>query len=180
MIEQLHRTTSIKSFAKMTIFNSFIIIPITMLVINQLLVNYQLPSSETTNNNRPKSPVLLVSGHVVLTRDDQGQHLVLSGEDGKKGKGGGDQLVIAGSQMGGDGQDSNMILQDASNREGDIVMSGKSMIIPGEDGHIVLADSRNQNQRRNQPPPMNPMLFWAPYMNNRYLYRMMMMMPGYG
>lgn len=108
----------------------------------------------------------------MLTGEDGGK----KGKGGKGGKGGGDQLVIAGGGM--DGQSSNMVLEDASSREGDIVMSGKSMMIPGEDGHIVLADSRSQNQR--QQPPMNPLMFWAPYMGNRYLYRMMMMMPYYG
>lgn len=124
----------------------------------------------------------MTNGHIVLTRDDFSQSLVLTGDDGggkdgKGGKGGGgdDQLVIAGNQMGGEGQNSRMVMQDAANREGDIVMNGKSMIIPGEDGHIVLADSRSQNdQQRSSPSPFNPMLLWAPYMNNRYFYRMMM------
>lgn len=125
-------------------------------------------------------PLLIqpASGHVVLTRDDRGSSLVLTGEDGKggKGKGGGDQLVIAGSNMGGDNQNTNMVLEDASNREGDVVINGGSMIIPGEDGHIVLADGRSKEGGGGggRPPPFNPMIFWLPYMNSRSsLYRVM-------
>ena len=117
--------------------------------------------------------------HVVLTRDDKGQSLVLTGEDGKKE--GGDQLVISGNNMdgGGDGgQSSNMILQDASNREGDVIMNGRSMIIPGEDGHIVLADSRRDGgdsppPRQPPPPQLNPFLLWAPFMSRGFGSRMM-------
>lgn len=124
-----------------------------------------------------KSRVLLVSAHIVLTRDDISQSLVITGEDGGKGKGGGgDQLVIAGNQMGNGGQNSNMVVQDAANREGDVVINGNSMIIPGEDGHVVLADSRSRQDgdNRNRPPPMqNLFAFWLPYMNSRMAYRMM-------
>jgi len=116
---------------------------------------------------------LYAEAHVVLTRDDQGQNLVLTGEDGKGGSEGGDQLVIAGHNMGGD-QDSKMVMQNAANREGDVVISGKSMIIPGEDGHIVLADSRQQDDRTNGPPmPHNPFMLWMPFMSPRFAYRMM-------
>ena len=112
----------------------------------------------------------------MLTRDDQGQSLVLSGEDGKKDDGG-DQLVIANHNTDGGGQDSKMIMQDASNREGDVLINGRSMIIPGEDGHIVLADSRRddsgpQHHRHNYHRP-NPFMFWTPYMSPRMMYRMM-------
>jgi hypothetical protein len=170
-----HHQKSSSSCGKL---HSLVLISVSLLIINELLVNFQAPIAEKSAENNSKSSFLLVNGHVVLTRDDHGQHLVLTGEDGKKGKGGGggDQLVIAGSQMGGQNDGgSNMVLQDAANREGDIVMSGKSMIIPGEDGHIVLADSRNQSQRRHHTP-INPLIFWAPFMNNRYMSRMLPMM----
>lgn len=142
--------------------------------------------SATSSPDTQSKSWLHASAHVVLTRDDRGQNLVLTGEEGKKGGGGGDQLVISGNNMDGEGHSSNMILQDASNREGDVVMSGRSMIIPGEDGHIVLADSRRQDNGGGgggggggsgfMPPPMNPfMSYWGPYMSNRmYPYRMMM------
>lgn len=104
----------------------------------------------------------------------------MTGEDSKKEDG--EQLVISGQNMGGGGgggggESTNMIMQDAANREGDIVMHGRSMIIPGEDGHIVLADSRRNDgdgpPRGPQPPPMSPLMYWAPYMNSRMFYRMM-------
>lgn len=129
--------------------------------------------------------IMLADGHIVLTRDDRGSSLVLTGEDGKGGgkggKGGGDddQLVIAGDNGGGGGggggRNTNMIVQDASNREGDVVINGNSMIVPGEDGHIVLADGRSQGNERSQqqqPPPPNLFAFWLPYMNSRMSYRM--------
>lgn len=131
------------------------------------------------NIQQHKSRVHLVSAHIVLTRDDMSQSLVITGEDGGKGKGkggGGDQLVITGNRMGNGGQNSNMVMQDAANREGDVVMNGNSMIIPGEDGHIVLADSRSRQDgdNGNRPPPMqNLFAFWLPYMNSRMAYRMM-------
>ena len=122
--------------------------------------------------------------HIVLTRDDRGQSLVLTGEDGGKGgkgsKGGGDgdQLVISGNNMGEGGQNSNMVMQDASNREGDVVISGNSMIVPGEDGHIVLADSRNKHGSNGPSPPQpNLFAFWLPYMSNRMGYNPYRMMP---
>lgn len=136
-------------------------------------------------NNLAKGLILLASGHIVLTRDDRGSSLVLTGEDGKGGKGkgkgeSGDQLVIAGHNMGGGGdsgggQNTNMVVQDASNREGDVVINGNTMIVPGEDGHIVLADGRGQEngQQRPPPPPPNLFAFWLPYMNSRMGYRMM-------
>ena len=126
--------------------------------------------------------------HVVLTRDDHSQSLVLSGDDGGGGKdgGGGERVVIAGSNMGGDGggggQDTRMIMQNADDREGDIVMSGRSMIIPGEDGHIVLADGRSQNDgiRRSQPFN-NPFMLWTPYMGGGYSsLNYLRMMPFFG
>lgn len=187
-IERVHQTTmrtSIRvrrrlasSLAQISAFNSLIYLSITMLIINHLVIDQQMSSPGLLY--WPASSVLLVSGHVVFARDDQGQHLVLTGDDGGKGgkDGENDQLVIAGSQMGSGGQDSNMVLEDASNREGDIVMSGKSLIIPGEDGHIVLADSRNHNQHKHLPPT-NPLIFWAPYINSKYLYRLMTT-PYYG
>lgn len=124
--------------------------------------------------------IILASGHIVLTRDDRQQSLVLTGEDGKGG-GNGDQLVISGNNMGGGGgQSSNMVMQDAANREGDVVMNGNSMIIPGEDGHIVLADSRNSNGggRGNggQGMMQNPFALWMPYMYGRSSW----MMPFFG
>lgn len=132
--------------------------------------------------------VTQASAHIVLTRDDRGQNLVLTGDDGGgkgKGKGGGgDQLVIAGSQMGGSGQDTNMIVQDAANREGDVVIQGNSMIVPGEDGHIVLADSRSKGGEGGgggggyRPAPFNPMLLWLPYISSRSTYRMMPFFDG--
>lgn len=138
------------------------------------------PTLTTTNGDHLGKiylgPILFANGHVVLTKDDQGQSLVLTGEDGKK-EDGGDQLVIAGHNTGGGGQDSRMIMQDASNREGDVVINGRSMIIPGEDGHIVLADSRRDDsgshQHHHQYQPPNPFMFWAPYMSSRAMYRMM-------
>lgn len=124
--------------------------------------------------------VLFANGHIVLTKDDHGSSLVLTGEDGKgggkgKGKGGGDQLVIAGHNMGGTGQDTNMVMQDASNREGDVVIQGQSMIVPGEEGHIVLADGRSKSGggHMHRTPLINPMMFWLPYINSRSMYRMM-------
>lgn len=127
------------------------------------------------------------SSHIVLTRDERGSSLILTGSDGGKGGkggkgGGGDRVVISGSNMGGDGQSSNMIMEDASNKEGDIVMNGNSMIVPGEDGHIVLADGRNRGGDGNgpQPPPPNLLALWMPYMNSRMSrnpYRMMMPFP---
>lgn len=150
--------------------------------INELLGRLQ------TDQNQAESSglglVMLAEGHIVLTRDDRGSSLVLTGEDGKGGgkggKGGGedDQLVIAGDNGGGGGggggRNTNMIVQDASNREGDVVINGNSMIVPGEDGHIVLADGRSQgNERSQQPsPPPNLFAFWLPYMNSRMSYRM--------
>lgn len=116
--------------------------------------------------------IMLVSAHIVLTKDDRSQSLVLTGEDGRGG--GNDQLVIAGNNMGGptdQGGSSNMIMQDAENREGDIVMNGNSMIIPGEDGHIVLADSRSKREDSGQQsgPQFNSMLaFWLPYMRGGF------------
>lgn len=149
------------------------------LVLVLFLSNLEL-SNEDAKIQPHKSRILLASAHIVLTRDDRGQSLVLTGEDGKgggKGKGGGgDQLVIAGNNMGG--QNSNMVLEDAANREGDVVINGNSMVIPGEDGHIVLADSRDRQGGGggdgNRPPPMqNLFAFWMPYMNSRMAYRMM-------
>lgn len=116
----------------------------------------------------------LASAHIVLTKDDHGSSLVLTGEDGKggKGKGGGDQLVIAGHNMGGNERDTNMVMQDAANKEGDVVIHGNSMIVPGQDGHIVLADSRSKSG--GAPRPMiNPMMFWLPYMSSRSMYRIL-------
>lgn len=100
------------------------------------------------------------SAHIVLARDDRGGNLLLTGQDGGGRDANGDNLIIAndvhaGVGSGGAGQDSNLVLQDAANREGDVVISGKNLIIPGEDGHIVLADSRS-NHNRAQPP------FWYP------------------
>lgn len=150
------------------------------LVMVLFLGNVEL-SNENAKVQPNKSRILLASAHIVLTRDDRGQSLVLTGEDGKgggKGKGGGgDQLVIAGNNMGD--QNSNMVLEDAANREGDVVINGNSMVIPGEDGHIVLADSRDRQgggggDDRNRPPPMQNMFaFWMPFMNSRMVYRMM-------
>ena len=120
--------------------------------------------------------ILSASGHIVLTKDEHSQSLVLTGEDGRGGKGkggGGDRLVISGSNVGEGGQGSNMIMQDAANREGDVVINGNSMIIPGEDGHIVLSDSRRRGGGGDGPRPLNPMIFWLPYMNSRLSYRIM-------
>lgn len=150
--------------------------------------------SNHLQNNHDSSEVKTIStffsyanAHVVLTRDDRGQNLVLTGEDGKNEDGEGDQLVIAGDNMGGGGgggQDTRMIMQDAANREGDVVMNGRSMIIPGEDGHIVLADSRQQDgggggggggfPRHMSPMGPNPLMMWMPFMGPRLAYRMMM------
>lgn len=127
---------------------------------------------------------IFADGHIVITKDDRGSSLVLTGEDGRGGKGGkgkgkgkgedGDQLVITGET--GGGRNTNMVMQDAANREGDVVIQGNSMIVPGEDGHIVLADGRSQGNGRPQPPP-NLFAFWLPYMSSRMSYRML---PFYG
>lgn len=111
-----------------------------------------------------------IQAHVVLTRDDRSQSLVLTGDDGNKG---GDQVVISGQNMNGNGGSTNMIMQDAANREGDVVMNGNNMIVPGEDGHIVLADGRSNRAREDVGPmTQNFMPFWMPYMNSPYNYRM--------
>lgn len=113
--------------------------------------------------NKLRSLAVFADAHIVMTRDDRGQSLVLTGEDGKGGKGGGgDQLVISGD-MGGN-QNTNMVLQDAANREGDVVIQGGSMVVPGEDGHIVLVDGRSNNGG-GRPPPMNYLAQWLPYMS---------------
>lgn len=146
-----------KSFIKFSTYYPIILIAVA--IINEKLLSSNL--------------ITVVDGHIVLTKDDYGQSLVLTGEDGKGGKGGkgggGDQLVISGSNMGGNGESSNMVMQDAANREGDVVINGNSMIIPGEDGHIVLADGRGNNRQQQFRPPFqsNLLAFWLPYMNNR-------------
>lgn len=133
-------------------------------------MNHQNGETAPPVRRSRKRVVLLASSHIVLTKDDNGQSLVLTGDDGKgkgKGKGGGgDRLVIAGHGMGGDGANSNMVMQDASNREGDVVINGNSMIVPGEDGHIVLADSRRNDQQRPSGPPPNLWAFWMPFLRN--------------
>lgn len=147
---------------------------IAIIIINchyDLQVNERTQTSSQGRSRR--RVVLLASSHIVLTKDDNGQSLVLTGEDGKgkgKGKGGGgDQLVIAGHGMGG-GDNSNMVMQDAANREGDVVINGNSMIVPGEDGHIVLADSRSNQQSQRRMPPPNLWAFWAPFLRGRMAY----------
>lgn len=132
----------------------------------------EMPANEDNQNLASKKLIHFAHAHVVLTRDDQSSSLVLTGEDGKGEESSGDQLVIAGNNMGG-GQDSRMVMQNAANREGDVVMNGKSMIIPGEDGHIVLADSRQQDDGiRRSPVPPNLFMLWLPYMSPRFAYRM--------
>lgn len=133
------------------------------------------PRPGTTRVSKRSGLILLARGHIVLTKDDQAQSLVLTGEDGSKGdKGGGDRLVIAGTNMGSGGQDTNMVMQDASNRDGDVVVNGNTMIIPGEDGHIVLADSRRRGGGGGEPGRLiNPLIYWLPYMNSRLAYRLM-------
>lgn len=100
--------------------------------------------------------IYLTEAHIVLTRDDRGGNLLLT-EESKRSDG--DNLIIANDGQNGPGdgggQNSNFVLQDAANREGDVVINGKNLIIPGEDGHIVLADSRTNNnhyQHRHNPP----------------------------
>lgn len=121
--------------------------------------------------------------HIIMTRDDRGGNLLLTDEDGGGGGGGqGENVVIAndgqsgnsggggGGLMGGGGNggsNSNFILQDADNREGDVVMNGKNIIIPGEDGHIVMADSRNQANNQQQQFPPNNFALWLPFLGNR-------------
>lgn len=132
-----------------------------------------LDLNDARSQPRSRIKITFARAHIVLTKDDRSQSLVLTGEDGKGG-GNGNQLVIAGHNMGGgdgDGQDSNMIMQDADNREGDVVMNGKSMIIPGEDGHIVLADSRSSGRSQSGPMP-NFFSLWLPFMGGRMGYRM--------
>lgn len=178
---QRHKSAFASAISRLATLRTLALVSLATLVVYNLLAPNLVPSPTMIDRNqRPQGLVLHASAHVVLAKDDRGQHLVLTGEDGKKGKGGdGDQLVISGTQMGADGQGSQMVLQNAAHREGDIVMDGKSWIIPGEEGHIVLADARSQN-RRQQPAPINPLIFWGPYMSNRYYYRMMMMVPYLG
>lgn len=145
-------------------------------LISLVMLNGHYFSKDGHSNTPVKNLIMFANGHVVLTRDDTGQSLVLTGEDGGKGGkggkgGGGDRLVITGNNMGGGTQNSNTVMDDAT--EGDVVINGNSMIIPGEDGHIVLADGRNRQQEGRGPPPPNPFAFWMPYMSNRMGYRMM-------
>lgn len=136
---------------------------------------------DTNIHSTGSNLILSARGHIVLTKDDRSQSLVLTGEDGKGSSG--DQLVIAGNNMGGggNGQDSNMVMQDAANREGDVVINGNSMIIPGEDGHIVLADSRSRHGGgggQGHRPFVSPIMFWLPYMSGRSVYRMLPYLAG--
>lgn len=165
--------------------NSRIIISLIVLIMissEQHFSNYESnerPEIQPRSQGQIKNVIgliMLADGHIVITKDDRGSSLVLTGEDGRGGKGGkgkgkggdGDQLVITGET--GGGRNTNMVMQDAGNREGDVVIQGNSMIVPGEDGHIVLADGRSQGNERQQPPPPNLFAFWLPYMNSRMGY----------
>lgn len=176
-IKQLHTST-----CRLSYFKGYIAIIILIIIGNDFLSVYIGQSDQNASSHsryiRRNNLIFSASSHIVLTKDDYSQSLVLTGEDGGGGKGkgkggGGDQLVISGNDMGGDGQSSNMVMQDASNREGDVVINGNSMIIPGEDGHIVLSDSRRREGQAPPPRPFNPMMYWLPYMSGRYAYRMM-------
>lgn len=173
--KQLHLTIkAIRCYgASVRTTTSIVTTLISMLILHDFLRSPMNRLDETSiiksKDLQHTSLVAFASAHIVLTKDDRGQSLVLTGEDGKGG--GNDQLVIAGHNMGGNGaegeQNSNMIVQDAANREGDVVMSGNSMVIPGEDGHIVLADGRSK-RADHSPSPMshmpNMLALWFPYM----------------
>lgn len=157
------RNHKVQAFSPNPLNVSHILLSVVVLIIIKYLNLYSNDSSS------------LASGHIVLTKDDHGSSLVLTGEDGKgggKGKGGSDQLVIAGHNMGASEQDTNMVMQDAANKEGDVVIHGNSMIVPGRDGHIVLADGRSKSGGAHRPA-INPMMFWLPYMSSRSMYRML-------
>lgn len=139
------------------------------------------------------SLITLSEAHIVLTRDDRGGNLLLTGQDGG-GQGDSDaqdNLVISNDNGpngsgGNNGGDENLVLQDAENREGDVVISGKNLIIPGEDGHIVLADTRSNNHNHRPNPPFihspmssmgGTMAYWWPYMTGR---TKLSLLTGYG
>lgn len=122
-----HRKRSFKSISSSSIYNNICLILLTNWIIRCTSLN-------------------VVNSHIILTRDDTGGKFLLTEQDGAQEGG---NLVIAndGHQHSGSGggQNRNFVMQDADNRDGDVVMDGKNLVIPGEDGHIVLADSRNDN-----------------------------------
>lgn len=90
-----------------------------------------------------------VSCHLVLSKDNHGSKLIITGDENRKGKGEGDNLVIANHGGGHKGGDSNFIMQNANNRDGDVVIDGSNIVIPGENGHIVMAGNSNHNNHNS-------------------------------
>lgn len=147
--------------------SKFRFLPSAVILLASISITSIISDIITSTKQRQASYVTGIEAHIVLTRSDMGQNLVLSGQSGGK-KGAGGNVVLARND--GDSGSSNFVLEDAANKDGDVIMYGKNIVIPGKDGHIVLADSRNNNGHHDQNrgyPPFNPMILWLPYLTSR-------------
>lgn len=139
--------------------------------------NWKQIISSYLTNLRPI--VQFAHGHVIITEDHTGKNVVLTGEDdggkgkgkgkggggggggGKgKGKGGGNErLVVAGGK-------TNLVMENAGQREGDVVIDGGNIVIPSREGHIVMTGGpggHSENHQHRGPSPMTLFQYWWPY-----------------